>query len=183
VSCDYLVWYSEQRISSQEAQHIYLRLCESDTSGVTANPAVEAFYAELTAKHPEIDTVPKQRLNDHDYCPWSCALDHSPAHVIMCCVWPKAAYVHNLVQELARKHGLTVYDPQSDEVIYPDGTRSRRDRPSRTSLWILFAFALIFAGMFAYSGILATGNVALVLYVFAALCVCMAAACFRQALA
>jgi len=183
VSCDFLVWHPEKRISSKEAQSVYVRLCESDVSGVSAHPAVDAFYAEVTAKHPEIDTITEERLDDHDYCPWSCALDHSPAHVILSCVWPKANYVGKLVEELARKHGLTLYDPQSDEVTHPDGTSSRGDAPSRTSLWILFVFAVLFAAMLAYSGFLATEKVALVLYLFAALCGLLAAACLKQALA
>jgi hypothetical protein len=97
-------------------------ISDSDTSGVVSHPAIDAFYAELTAKHPEIDTIPEEKIDDRDYCPWSCKLDHSPGHVIMSCVWPKATYVHQLVQELASKHGLAVYDPQSDEVTYPDGS-------------------------------------------------------------
>ena len=122
MSFDLGVWYPQKRLTDDEAGKLYVRLCESDTSGVTAHPAVDAFYAELTAKHPEIDTVPEDKIDDHDYCPWSCALDRSPGHVIMPCVWPKADYVHQLVQELARKHGLAVYDPQSNRITYPDGS-------------------------------------------------------------
>jgi hypothetical protein len=85
-----------------------------------ANPAVDKFYRELIAIHPEIDTIPEERIDDHDYCPWSCALDRSPGHVIVTCVWPKATYVHQLVQGLAGKYKLALYDPQADEVIYPE---------------------------------------------------------------
>jgi hypothetical protein len=85
----------------------------------------------LTEKHPEIDTVPEDRLDDHEYCPWSAALDRSPGHVIMPCVWSKADYVTGLVHELARKHGLAVYDPQSDRVTYPDEATSPGDGKRR----------------------------------------------------
>jgi hypothetical protein len=116
------VWYPDKRIANGEAGKLYMRLCDSDTSGVVPHPAIDAFYAELTARHPEIDTIPEEKIDDHDYCPWSCKLDHSPGHVIMACVWPEATYVGQLVQELARKHGLALYDPQSDVVTYPDGS-------------------------------------------------------------
>jgi hypothetical protein len=119
MSCDFGVWFPHSRLSDREAVELYHRLCESDISGVQPHPAVDAFYAEVTAKHPEIDTVPEDRIDDHDYCPWSCALDRSPAHVIMTCVWPKADYVTRLVHELARKHGLAVFDPQSERITYP----------------------------------------------------------------
>jgi hypothetical protein len=120
MSCDFGVWYPYKRLSNREARELYVRLCESDTSGIQPHPSVDAFYAELTAKHPEIDTVPDDRIDDHDYCPWSCALDRSPGHVIMPCVWSKADYVAKLVHDLARRHGLAVYDPQSDRITYAD---------------------------------------------------------------
>jgi len=126
MSFDLGVWYPHKRLSDDEAGELYVQLCNSDTSGITPHPAVDAFYAELTAKHPEIDTVPEDRLDDHDYCPWSCALDRSPGHVLMPCVWSKAEHVHRLVHELARKHALAVYDPQSGRVTYPDGSTGRR---------------------------------------------------------
>jgi len=130
LSCDLGVWFPNRRLSHREASQLYARLCENDVSGVQPHPAVDAFYAELIAKHPEIDAVPDDRIGDHDFSPWSCALDRSPGHVIMPCVWSRADYVTGLVHELARKHGLAVYDPQSDRITYPGsalaGAVSRR---------------------------------------------------------
>jgi hypothetical protein len=101
-------------------------LCEEETERVKPHVSVDAFYTELTAKHPEIDTIPDDLIDDHDLCPWSCALDRSPGHVIMPCVWSKAEYVSVFVHELAEKHGLAVYDPQSDHITYPGGNTSQR---------------------------------------------------------
>ena len=132
MSFDLGVWYPQTRLQNAQARELYLRLCEGDTSGVAPNPAIDAFYAELTSKHPEIDAIPKERIDDHDYCPWSCKLYRSSGHVIMSCVWPKATYVGELVQDLARKHRLAVYDPQSDAVTYPDGsTGAKAPRTTR----------------------------------------------------
>jgi hypothetical protein len=181
MSFDLGVWYPQKRIRNEEATDLYLRLCDGDTSGVLPNPAIDAFYAELTAGHPEIDTIPEEKIGDHDYCPWSCKLDYSPGHVIMCGVWSKATYVYKLVQGLARKHGLALYDPQSEEVTYPDGSTGAKTNTSRSSLWILGSFALLFAAMFVYSGQITTSGTPLVFYVFAGLCVLMAVACFTQA--
>ena len=187
MSCDLAVWYPQKRIRNEEATELYLRLCDGDTSGVAPHPAIDAFYADLTAKHPEIDRIPEEKIDDHDYCPWSCKLDHSPSYVIMCCVWSKASYVHELVQGLARKHGLALYDPQSERVTYPDGSTggSAKTGMSRGALWILGSFALLFATIFVYSGQIAPSEgpkVFLVFYVVGGLCGLMAAACFRQAL-
>jgi len=120
MSFDLGVWFPHKRLSADQAGALYGSLCDGDTSGVQPHPAIEAFYAELTAKHPEIDSIPGDRIDDHDYCPWSCALDKSDAHVIMPCVWSKADYVGAHVHALGTKHGLAVYDPQSGKITYPD---------------------------------------------------------------
>jgi hypothetical protein len=119
MSFDLGVWYPYVKLSNKQAGELYVRLCESEFTELAPHISVDAFYGELTSKHPEIDTIPDDLIDDHDLCPWSCALDRSPAHVIMPCVWSKAEYVHSLVHSLAAKHGLAVYDPQSELVTYP----------------------------------------------------------------
>jgi len=181
MSFDLGVWYPQKRIPNSEAMKLYVRLCDGDTSGVVPHPAIHAFYAELTTKHPEIDTIPEERVDDHDYCPWSSRLDYSPSHVIMSCVWSKATYVHQLVRELARKHRLALYDPQSEEVIYPDGSTGAKAGASRPHLWILGVFALLLAATFVYTAQMSSSGTREFFYVFAGLCVLMGVACFRQA--
>jgi hypothetical protein len=182
MSFDLGVWFPQLRIGNKEAGNLYARLCEGDKACVAPNPAVDAFYAELTAKHPEIDTIPEERVGDFDYCPWSCALDHSPGHVVLSCVWPKATYVAQLVQDLARKHGLAVYDPQSDAVIYPDGSTASTGKTSPIPMWILSSFALISVAIFWYSARIAPTETSKMFYVFGALSLVVAVACFRRAL-
>jgi hypothetical protein len=183
MSFDLAVWYPEKRISDEEARELYVRLCDSDTSGVVAHPAVDAFYAELTAKHPEIDTIPEERIDDHEYCPWSCRLERSPSHVITCCVWPKATYVGQLVESLARKHGLAVYDPQSDRVTYPDGsTGGSPTGIGRGARLTLGSFALLFAAIFVYSEQNAPSSAPLLVYVLAGFCMLITVACFSRTL-
>jgi hypothetical protein len=179
MSYDLGVWYPQKRIRNEEASELYVRLCDGDTSYLVPHPAIDAFYSELTARHPEIDTIPEERIDDHDYCPWSCKLDHSPRHVIMSCVWSKATYVHQLVQSLARKHGLAVYDPQTDKVTYPDGSTDKSGM-SRGSRSVLGCFALLFAAIFAYSEQLAPSKAPLLVYGLAAFCGLIGVACFSR---
>jgi len=120
MSCDYALWYPDRRLTNAEAGALYHALCDSRTDGVVPNPAIAAFYAELTSIHPEIDTIPEEKVGDTDLCPWSIAFDRSPGHLIICCVWPKANYVGDLLGRLAKKHGLALYDPQSERITYPD---------------------------------------------------------------
>jgi hypothetical protein len=183
MSCDFFVWYPQKQISNVEATELYVRVCDGDGTDLAPNPSVDAFYAELTARHPEIDTIPELKIDDHDYCPWSCKLDHSPSHVIICCVWSKASDVHELVKVLARKHGLALYDPQSERVSYPDGSTcgSVKKGMSRTAAWVLGSFTLLFAVTLVYSERMAPSRAPLIIYVFAGLCVLLAVVCFRQA--
>jgi hypothetical protein len=120
MSYDLAVWHTNERLTNEQALALYLELCDSVFTGVTAYPAIESFYAELTAKHPEIDDVPEDLIDDVDYCPWSIAFDRSPGHLIVPCVWSKAQYVDALIHSLARKHGLPVFDPQTTTISYPD---------------------------------------------------------------
>ena len=128
MSCDFGVWFPHERLDDREAGERYVRLCDGESGVVRPHPAVDAFYDELTTLHPEIDTIPDERIDDHEYCPWSCALARSPGHVLMPCVFSQAYRVERLVRDLARKHGLAVYDPQSGHVSYPDDTPPREVR-------------------------------------------------------
>lgn len=120
MSCDFAVWYPYRRLSHAAAGELYAGLCEGTAAHPPAHPAIESFYAELTAQHPEIGDVPEDRREDKDYCPWSIEFDRSPGHLIMCSVWSRADHTGGLIAALARKHGLAFYDPQSERVTYPD---------------------------------------------------------------
>jgi hypothetical protein len=178
MSFDLAVRYLRERIGNEEAGKLYVCLCDGDASGVAPHPAIDAFYAELTAKHPEIDKLPEKKIDDHDYSPWSYKLHRSPGHVIMSCVWPKATDVHRLVQKLARKHGLVLYDPQSDVATYPDG--SLGTKANRGALGILGTFAVLFGAIFVYVGQISPSGSSLAFDIFAGLCGLMAFACLRQ---
>jgi hypothetical protein len=119
MSYDLGVWYSERQLTDQEASEIYLSLCENGPPLEGERQAVRAFYSELIAHWPELDTIPEEKIGDHEYCPWSCGLDISGMSVVMSCVWPMAEKVAIYVSELASKHELVLYDPQGDKVYLP----------------------------------------------------------------
>ncbi len=55
-----------------------------------------------------------------NYCPWPCALSHSGMAVVIACVWSMAEDVETFVKDLAKKHRLVFFDPQSDTVSLPE---------------------------------------------------------------
>jgi len=128
MSFDLAVWYPDARLTTKEAGKRYICLCEDDSSMVTPHPAVDAFYAEITALHPEIGDVPADEV---DECPWNIEFDRSPGHLIMCCAWSRAEYCYDLILRLARKHGLCVFDPQTGAIHFPDAKPAQSETKSR----------------------------------------------------
>lgn len=83
------------------------------------------FYVELYSVHPEIDDIPEDKQGDFDFSPWSVEHDVSDRHLIMSCVWSHADYIHDLVLNLAQKHGLAVFDPQLAKIHYPTHQKNK----------------------------------------------------------
>lgn len=73
----------------------------------------------MTNYESDLDLWSCWGIDNHDLCRWSCAFDRSPSHLIMCCIWSKSEYVASLVIELAAKHELAVFDPQSETINFP----------------------------------------------------------------
>jgi hypothetical protein len=141
MSCDFGVWNTRRPLDDAAAEELYGDLCEGLTEGVEASSAVEAFYRELTELHPEIDDLPEEEIGDVERSPWSCAMDRSPGHVLMNCVWSRADYVHALVHRLAAKHGLAVFDPQASKITHPPiarGSRTAAQSPVAKPWWRLW---------------------------------------------
>lgn len=128
MSCDYGVWYSDTPLTQDQAAKIYFALCEQWPFLQGESQAVRAFYDELTKRWPELDTVPDEKIGDKDYCPWSCAISHSGMAVVTACVWSMASKVGSFVEELAKKHKLVFFDPQSERVVLPEQLKAMRGR-------------------------------------------------------
>jgi hypothetical protein len=120
MSCDYGVWYSKTSLTDEEAAKIYVGLCEEWPFLEGENQAARAFYNDLTRRWPELDTIPDEKMDDKGYCPWSCKISHSGTAVVTACVWSMADQVGSFVKDLATRHQLVFYDPQSERVHLPE---------------------------------------------------------------
>ncbi len=132
MSFDLAVWPIAAVSNDNDAVALYRTLCDSPEEayeGLPESTGINAFYTELTARHPELDDVPDDRVDDMDFCPWSIAFDRSDRHLLMCAVWSKATYVEEIVRTLAVKHGLAVFDPQSEKLYLPGKQSTGVDRP------------------------------------------------------
>lgn len=126
MSFDLAVWRSERPLGGNEAQQIYTKLCEEWPYLEGTDPNVDSFYRELTEIWPEIDTIPEEKIGDFDFCPWSCAINHSGMAIVMSCVWPKAEEVARRFIELAEKHDLVLFDPQTNIVVLPSSLQKKK---------------------------------------------------------
>ena len=119
MSYDLALWFPHQILSDEQALQQYEKLCVGDISELNPHPSVGNFYLELYKIHPEIDDVPDDKIGNFDFSPWSVEHELSDRHLMLSCVWSHAHYVHDLVLDLAKKHGLAVFDPQETKIHYP----------------------------------------------------------------
>jgi hypothetical protein len=120
MSFDLGVWHSDVPLSDKEAAEIYVHLCQDWPYLKGESHSIVSFYDELTRRWPEIDTVPDEEIDNLEYCPWSCALSHSDIAVVTSCVWSMADEVEAFVRELAQRHRLVLFSPQSGSVYLPE---------------------------------------------------------------
>ena len=89
------LWNSDKASSAAGASMIYELLCEGDTSMVSEFPVVEELYQEVKERYPEFT---QHRLL---------------GAVMISCDFSKAEYADRVLQELAKKHGLSYFEPQN----------------------------------------------------------------------
>ncbi|GAB2509537.1 hypothetical protein [Nocardiopsis aegyptia] len=111
MSFDLAFWRADGPLTAQDAQQVYQVLCHGG-GNVPAHPAVDAFHADLLARYP----VPGR---DDGRSPWSVRPWHTDECVLGCMPYSEADAMAPVLLDLARRHGLTCYDPQSGTVHFP----------------------------------------------------------------
>lgn len=113
------VWKGREGLSPISASFVYDSLCrgEQPAEALAAQAALHDFYEELIAIWPEVPSGSMRRPVDS---PWSGPLHRSDYSVLLSCDWQHAEVVLALITRLAARHGLSVFDPQSEELYLPD---------------------------------------------------------------
>ena len=93
------VWNSDKASYSAGAEFIYELLCKGDTSLVSEFSVVEEFYQEFMEKAPKVIC---HRLE---------------GAVLMSCDFSEAEEINDLAETLAKKHGLSFYEPQNQNFL------------------------------------------------------------------
>ena len=116
MSFDLAVLHLEEPLTSEEAAEIYGQLCDGNYDVLQSSEKIDAFYQELIAAYPDIDSYSDDEVDD---CPWSVEIDVSDGAVVMCMVWSRVEEVAPFVMTLAQKHGLACFDLQEGKIYLP----------------------------------------------------------------
>ncbi len=119
------VWKSSPGLSITSASFIYSALCggQRDARVLRAAEAIASFYEELIATWPEIPAASSKLRNRRTEIvdsPWAAPLLRAEDYVLLSCDFRHAEIALAYVTALAGRHGLTVFDPQSEEVYAPE---------------------------------------------------------------
>jgi hypothetical protein len=107
MSYDIAIWFNQKPVSANEALAHYKKLCDGDIDNGESSPKVKKFLSEMN-----------QLYKDDDEKPWSDP-DVSKHHVLLSLTYSSLSEVIPTAKQLAAKHGLICYDPQTTEVSNP----------------------------------------------------------------
>jgi hypothetical protein len=117
MSYDLYVWHETTPITAAGAAAKLDELDERDAAGFEAHATVAAFYAELLARFPALESIEDDALEVLGV--WSRTPEASDRLIAMSIGWRHVAEVAPTVRALAGEHGLICYDPQ-DNVVVPN---------------------------------------------------------------
>jgi hypothetical protein len=124
MSFDLVVLSGARPLNADEARDAYKRLCSGAqwSEVLVADDRIARFIAALSARWPDIDTLPDAEL---DASPWSGGFEVSPAHVILTMKWSAPDAVIEFCEVTALGLGLNLFDPQ-DGNLYSPGREPRQ---------------------------------------------------------
>ncbi len=111
MSFDLAFWYSAEPVDGTRALEIYQAILNEVPGATSAHPAVAAFTAEVTSQFPDLSA------DNLESSPWTSPLYASPEFLVATISWAQARAVAPVLLALARKHGLTCFDPQQPAVV------------------------------------------------------------------
>lgn len=113
MSFDLYLWREPSPITAARAAAVLDRLAEGDDEAVRPDARNLAFHADLLERFPALETLSDAGM---EASPWNMSPDATDRRVILCMAWSTAAKTSAVVLDLARRHGLVCYDPQSSQI-------------------------------------------------------------------
>jgi len=119
VSFDLGVWYAPGPVTHEQATHVYDLLCADQNAGLTADTRLERFYANLIDRFPLMASITEMTDEDDEFGAWSVEPTIVRGALLLNLRWPRVSAVRPVVEELAEREGLVVFDPQRNRVRHP----------------------------------------------------------------
>lgn len=110
MSFDLAFWRSSGDESTEQAARIYHQLIDGVHGAVDPSPLVAAFYRAATMTYPELSE------DNAEESPWAAAIDVTDEGIITPISPSRSREVTEVLLDLAARHGLTAYDPQTRAV-------------------------------------------------------------------
>jgi hypothetical protein len=129
MSFDLGVLSGAKRLDPDQARDAYERLAQGAkwSSVLSADDRVAKFVAALSARWPDLDSLPESEVDDS---PWSGGFEVSPAHVLLTTRFSATDDVVEFCLTTALGLGLNVFDPQ-DATLYSPGKEPRKATPRK----------------------------------------------------
>ncbi|GAA4461889.1 hypothetical protein [Phytohabitans houttuyneae] len=113
MSFDLGFWHEDAQSSVERAAEIYDRLTDGEDGVVPGAPAVDSFFTDVLARFGDLT------VENMDESPWTSPLYRTSECVIANIAYSRSQEVAPVLRRLANAHGLTVFDPQKQEVHHP----------------------------------------------------------------
>jgi len=122
VSFDLIVFDAEEPLTPEAIQQRFSeaeeRFAADDAEFPEPSPPttrLQSFLTDLEAKWPDLD-LPRANWQNS---PWSSGFFVNDGSIVLNIQWPRAEEVARHVNELTERHGLQLFDPQTEQLILP----------------------------------------------------------------
>jgi hypothetical protein len=121
MSYDLYLWRSPQPVTARQAMAIMHRLADGQDDAVVPDDALLAFHQDLIARFPPLSALADDEVEDS---PWNANPDATASRVILYFGHTQVPQVAPTVVELAERHRLVCFDPQSMVIHYQPVNRA-----------------------------------------------------------
>jgi hypothetical protein len=134
MSYDLAVWFPKNAISATQALQTYKQLYRGNDNKLDADDRIVLFLQELVLTYPNLDSLPSFEL---DNSPWDSNISINSKYVILQVKWTRAEEMASFVEQLATKHFLLFFNPQTQKLVLPEHLQKKRVKRNH---WWSFLF-------------------------------------------
>jgi len=132
MSFDLAVWDADRPVRTGEAERRYTQMCEGQDPAGASSHRVTAFVEECERRWPGDSD---EDLDASPWASWPLTAQRTPCGFVANIRWGAAAGMFGEWAEMAERHGLVLYDPQSSVVKIPSRLSYDAQPPPMKRRW------------------------------------------------